>query len=103
MKRLVLAATLVVGLTLPTVVSGAVPQPIYFWGNVVAVIKAPGRPAAMPVIRPSAIFLAEDGSADVEHLRWTGWGLSVAHATGIRSVSDGIPNLAQGKRIKRPA
>jgi hypothetical protein len=46
------------------------------------------------------IGLFADGSWDVEHLRWTGWGSSVARATGISSASNGIPNQAQGKRIK---
>ena len=67
-------------------------------------IKAPGQPPAIPeLIRPSSILLAEDGSSVIEHLRWTGWGSSVAHATGIRSASNGIPNMAQGKRITKPA
>ncbi len=105
MKRLILTATLAVGgLTLPVVAEGATPQPIYFWGSVVAVIKAPGQPPAVPeLIRPPLILLAEDGSSVIEHLRWTGWGSSVAHATGISSASNGIPNMAQGKRINKPA
>ena len=104
MKQLIVAGALVLGLTLPAMVAGAIPQPIYFWGSVVAVIEAPGQPLAIPeLIRPSAILLTEDGSSDVEHLQWTGWGSSVAHATGISSASNGIPNMAQGKRIKKPA
>ena len=104
MKQLIVAGALVLGLTLPAMVAGAIPQPIYFWGSVVAVIEAPGQPLAIPeLIRPSVILLTEDGSSDVEHLQWTGWGSSVAHATGISSASNGIPNMAQGKRIKKPA
>jgi hypothetical protein len=104
MKRLVLAAALVLGLTLPALVSGAVPQPIYFWSDVAATISAPGQPPGAPeLVRPSAIGLFADGSWDVDHLRWTGWGSSVAHANGISSKSNGIPNMAQGKRIKKPA
>jgi hypothetical protein len=103
-KRLILVAALALGLALPALVQGAIPQPIYFWGSVAATIKAPGQPTELPAaIRPSVIYLTADGSADVEHLRWTGWGSSVAHATGISSASNGIPNMAQGKRIKKPA
>lgn len=103
MKRLVLAAALVLGLTLPALVSGAVPQPVYFWGSVAAAIGGPGPSSNVEVIRPAAIGLFADGSWDVDHLHWTGWGSSVAHATGISSASNGIPNMAQGKRIKKPA
>jgi hypothetical protein len=103
MRRLVLAAALALGLTLPALVQGAVPQPIYFWGGVAATISAPGQRSAPEFVRPSAIGLFADGSWDVDHLRWTGWGSSVAHATGISSASNGIPNMAEGKRIKSPA
>jgi hypothetical protein len=103
MKRLILLAALAAGLTLSVLAQAAAPQPIYFWGSVASTISAPGQPALPEVIRPAAILLAADGSADVEHLHWTGWGSSAAHATGIRSASNGIPNMAQGKRIKKPA
>jgi hypothetical protein len=97
-------AALMLGLTLPALVEGAVPQPIYFWSDVAATISAPGQPAgASELVRPSVIGLFADGSWDVDHLRWTGWGTSVAHAKGISSKSNGIPNMAQGKRIKAPA
>jgi hypothetical protein len=102
-KRLIVAAALVLGLALPALAAGAIPQPIYFWGNVAATISAPGQPPAPEVIRPSAILLFADGSWDIDHLHWTGWGTSVAHAVGISSASNGIPNMAQGKRIKAPA
>jgi hypothetical protein len=103
MKRLILAAALALGLALPALVSGAVPQPIYVWGNVATTISAPGQRAAPEFVRPSLILLFADGSWDVDHLHWTGWGSSVAHATGISSASNGIPNMAQGKRIKKSA
>ena len=103
MRRLVLAVALALGLTLPALVEGAVPQPIYFWGSVAATISAPGQRPAPEVVRPSTILLFADGSWDVDHLRWTGWGTSVAHAKGISSASNGIPNMAQGKRIKTAA
>jgi hypothetical protein len=103
MKRLILTAAVALGLTLPALASGAIPQPIYFWGSVAATISAPGQRPAPEVVRPSLIWLFADGSWDVDHLRWTGWGTSVAHAKGISSASNGIPNMAQGKRIKAPA
>jgi hypothetical protein len=104
MKRLILVAALALGLTLPALAQSGVPQPIYFWGSVSATIGAPGQSSYNPeVIRPSAIGMFADGSWDVDHLHWTGWGSSMAHATGISSASNGIPNMAQGKRIKKPA
>jgi hypothetical protein len=83
--------------------AAAVPQPVYFWESTVATISGPGQPSLPPVIRPKAIMLFADGSWDVEQLRWSGWGSSVAHATGISSASNGIPNQAEGKRIKTAA
>jgi hypothetical protein len=102
-KRRIVIAALALGLMLPAAAAGAVPQPVYFWGNVAAYIEAPGQPAELPAVRPSVISLTADGSVVVEQLQWTGWGSSVAHATGISSASNGIPNMAQGKRIKKPA
>ncbi|HWF72931.1 MAG TPA: hypothetical protein VG186_06285 [Solirubrobacteraceae bacterium] len=78
------------------------PQPVYFWESVAATISAPGQVPQPEVIRPKLIFLSADGSWDIEHLHWTGWGTSTAHATGISSASNGIPNEAAGKRIKTP-
>src|SRR5947209_6651889 len=49
-------------------------QPIYFFPNVAAIIKAPGQPVQTEVIRPSTIFLFADGSWYLQSLRWTGWG-----------------------------
>lgn len=51
-----------------------------------------------PDIRPPRIFLSEDGSVILDNLRWSGWGTSVARATGIRSASSCTPNCATGKR-----
>jgi hypothetical protein len=78
------------------------PQPIYFWGSVANIIRAPGLPPQPEVIRPSVIFLFADGSWDIDHLHWKGWGSSAAHASGISSASNGIPSQAQGKRLKTP-
>jgi hypothetical protein len=102
-KRLIFAAALVLGLAPTALAEGAIPQPIYFWGSVAATISAPGQPPAPEVIRPTAIGIFADGSWDLQGLRWTGWGSSVAHAVGISSASNGIPNMAQGKRITSPA
>jgi hypothetical protein len=104
-KRLgVGSAGIVVALALLSASAQAeLPQPIYFWGNAAAIISAPGQPPQAKVVRPSLIYLFADGSWDIEQLHWTGWGSSVAHATGISSASNGIPNEEQGKRIKTPA
>ncbi len=56
-----------------------------------------------PQVKPSTWLMFADGSWALEKLTWTGWGTNVAHASGISSASDGIPNQAQGKRIKKKA
>jgi hypothetical protein len=81
---------------------GVLPHPIYFWTSVALTIRAPGQPSLPEVIRPSGIGLFADGSWDIDHLHWTGWGSSVTRAQGISSASNGIPNQAQGKRITTP-
>jgi hypothetical protein len=103
MKRLILTVAAALALALPVVAFGAPGQPISFWQSVAATVKGPGLPTLQPVVKPSVIALFADGSWAVDHLRWTGWGSSVARATGISSASNGIPNQAQGKRIERPA
>ncbi len=103
MKRFVLAVIAAAVLTLPALAQGTSSPPIYFWGSVAATIRGPGQPPQPEVIRPALIFMFADGSWGIEHLHWTGWGSSVAHASGISSASNGIPNMAEGKRIKRPA
>lgn len=55
------------------------------------------------VIRPSTFLLTEDGSVALVHLRWIGWGSSVARATGVWSASNCTPSCATGKLTKRPA
>lgn len=55
------------------------------------------------LVRPSTLLLTEDGSVALVHLRWSGWGTSVARATGVWSASDGIPDQATGKRTTSPA
>lgn len=95
---------IVLTLLVTTSSQAKLPQPISFWSSVAATISGPGQPQSnLRVIRPSAILMFADGSWDIDHLHWTGWGSGVAHATGISSASNGIPNEAQGKRITRPA
>jgi hypothetical protein len=36
-------------------------------------------------------------------LHWTGWGSSIARATGVSNASNDIPDVASGKRIKSTA
>jgi hypothetical protein len=103
MKRFILAATLALALAPVASAHETIPQPVYFWANVAATIRGPGQPTDPEVIRPSTILMFEDGSWDVERLHWSNWGSSVAHAKGISSASNGIPNEAEGKRIKKPA
>jgi hypothetical protein len=91
---------LAVGLSVPSAEAARLPQPIYFWGSIAAPVKAPYNPV---VIRPSSIGLFADGSWFLEHLHWSGWGSSVAHAKGISNASNGIPSQAQGKRITTAA
>lgn len=103
MKRIILTAAVALALALPAMAQGAIPQPMYFWGSVALTIRAPAQRPQPEVIRPSVIAVFADGSWVIERLHWTGWGSSVAHAKGISSASNGIPNMAQGRRIKKPA
>jgi hypothetical protein len=100
--RACLAVLVAAVLALPALAQASA-QPLYFWGSVAATVKAPGVPSEPEVIRPSLIFMAADGSWVIERLHWSGWGSSVAHASGVSSASDDIPNVADGKRIKHPA
>jgi len=54
------------------------------------------------LVRPSTLLLAEDGSVALVHLRWSGWGTSVASATGLWSASSCTPSCADGKRKTSP-
>jgi hypothetical protein len=106
MRRLVAIATVAVTLSGLARAGARPPQPVYFWGSTAAAIAGPGGALSQDnvrVVRPSAILMFEDGSWDIEHLRWSGWGSNVARGVGISSASNGIPNQAQGKRIKSPA
>jgi hypothetical protein len=55
------------------------------------------------VVRPAAIYLFEDGTWLIKDLHWTGWGTSVASATGTGSSSDCKPDCATGQRTETPA
>lgn len=55
------------------------------------------------VVEPAGLALFADGQWVLEGLRWTGWGSPVAHASGISSSSNDIPNAAEGMRIKTSA
>jgi hypothetical protein len=72
---------------------------VYFFAN----------PGGLPshagglVIRPSNLLLFQDGSWFLSGLSWRGWGSSVARATGTADASNGMPDQADGARLRRPA
>jgi hypothetical protein len=103
MRRLLGVLVVTSTLGLASAAHAAIPQPVYFWSSTALTIDGPGRSPLPVMIRPATIVLFADGSWDVEQLRWSGWGSSVARATGISSASNGIPNQAEGRRIKTPA
>jgi hypothetical protein len=86
-----------------SVLTGAKPpgatRAIYFLPGFLNAVKAGSERA----VEPPVLALFADGSWVLEGLKWTGWGTPVAHATGISSASNGIPNQAEGTRIKTPA
>jgi hypothetical protein len=96
--------TIAVGLglaTLVTVLSSPVARaktsgPVYFFSDNGLPINS-HNPL---VVRPSGFLLFLDGSWVLQDLHWTGWGSSVARATGISNASNDIPDVAGGKRIK---
>ena len=93
---------------LPTVATKAVSavasnaQPISgqisFYGDVGNALDGQ-TPVGAP---PSIFYLAEDGSVVLKNLQWSGWGTSVAEATGLWSASDCTPNCADGKLTTSP-
>jgi hypothetical protein len=54
------------------------------------------------VVQPTTVLLTEDGSWALTGLHWTGWGSSVARATGTSSASSCKPNCAAGQRKETP-
>jgi hypothetical protein len=85
-----------IALLLPAVAESRLPQPIYFFTNTAQPINKQNP----LVIRPKGFLLFQDGQWVLERLRWTGWGSSVAQATGVSNSSNDIPDAAGGKRIK---
>lgn len=77
-------------------------NPITFYGDIGNVINSRYRKNPL-LIRPSELFLTEDGSVALVDLRWSGWGKSRAHAVGVWSASNCLPNCAVGKRTTSPA
>ena len=72
---------------------------IFFYSNV-------GNPIGHnnpPLVRPSTLVMFEDGSWEIINLHWSGWGSTVARATGVVSASNCNPNCASGKRKRSPA
>lgn len=84
------------GGTAASVAESRLPQPIYFFTNTAQPINKQNH----LVIRPQGFLLFQDGQWVLERLRWTGWGSSVARATGVSNSSNDIPDAANGKRIK---
>ena len=76
----------------------AVAPTIYFYTNIPGFISSQTPPAASP----SFIPLTEDGASILEDLRWTGWGSSVARASGVGDASTCNPSCGTGRRIKTP-
>lgn len=60
---------------------------------VVDVARCPGDKAA---VRPSLVQLECDGSADLEHLKWSAWGFKDALATGVYREDNCVPSCAAG-------
>lgn len=75
---------------------------ISFYGDLGNPINSPYIKNPL-LVRPSRIFLFEDGSWVLEKLHWSAWGSSVARARGISSASNCTPNCAAGKRTNVPA
>jgi hypothetical protein len=78
---------------------GAIPQPVYFFTNTTQPLDKTNK----LVIKPSSFLMFQDGGWVLQKLKWTHWGSKVARATGISNASDGIPNMAEGKRTMSPA
>jgi hypothetical protein len=75
---------------------------ISFYSDVNQPINVPSIKNPL-VMRPAGLYLFEDGSWLLKNLQWSGWGASVARASGISSSSDCKPNCATGTRTDTPA
>jgi hypothetical protein len=71
---------------------------IAFYGDIGNVINSQNP----LLVRPSTILLAEDGSVALVHLRWSGWGMSIARAIGVWNANNCTPSCATGKLTTRP-
>lgn len=73
---------------------------VYFFSSPSDVVAINGKLSDRNrfVVRPEGFPLFLDGKWVLEKLNWTGWGSQVAKASGLSSTSDGIPNVAEGKR-----
>jgi hypothetical protein len=74
---------------------------ISFYASLSAQIDA--SLANTAVVRPSVLFLTYDGAVVVRSLRWSRWGGTVAHATGVYSASNCNPSCATGQRTNNSA
>jgi hypothetical protein len=72
------------------------PTPIYFFSD----NSLPINSHNPLVVRPAGFLVFLDGQWVLQDLHWTGWGSSVARATGMSNSSNDIPDAASGKRIK---
>jgi hypothetical protein len=75
---------------------------ISFYGDLANFINDPSLPNPR-LVRPRILPLTEDGSVELQGLRWRGWGSSVARASGVLSASNCTPNCATGKRTRSRA
>ena len=79
-----------------TILRAASPRPVYFFSDNSQPISSHNR----LVTRPAGFVLFLDGQWVLQNLHWTGWGSTVARATGVSNSSTGIPDAAHGRRIK---
>ena len=80
----------------------SVPGQIAFYGDIGNVVNSAYRKNPL-LVRPTTLLLTEDGSVALIHLKWRGWGTSVARATGIWSSSNCTPSCTTGKLTQIPA
>jgi hypothetical protein len=118
-KRIVLTAALALGLTLPAMVAGAIPQPIYLWGSVATTTPTTATTTSASFYWPSHNLGCEidDGRSGVPaqvycqsknppssvHMGLDGK-LRICSGTGAATrctgdVGENTPTLAYGKQI----
>jgi hypothetical protein len=104
---LAVVASLALGLVVSTAEAGPAQAgrqaaEISFYSDINQPINFPSIKNPL-VVRPAGLYLFEDGSWRLQDLQWSGWGTSVASASGISSSSDCKPNCAAGQRTETPA